>query len=333
MFIQKSSATAETIQSVKIIEMKNFALTGVAGYVAPRHLKAIQDTGNRLVAALDPFDSVGVLDSFAPNCSFFTEYERFDRHLEKLKRSGEENRVHWVSVCSPNHLHDAHIRTALRVGADALCEKPLVLAPWNLDALAELEAETGHRVWTVLQLRTHPSLIRLKEELSESDSSFKRKVRLTYITSRGPWYQRSWKGVPHKSGGVATNIGIHLFDLLIWLFGEVEHHEIHVNDQCTSAGVLYLKSATVPWFLSIDPAFLPEKQMSEGQRTYRSITVDEQEIEFSSGFTDLHGEVYRRTLAGDGFGIELARPSVEVVYQIRNSEPVKAKRDTHPFLA
>ena len=313
--------------------MINFALTGVAGYVAPRHLKAIRDTGNRLVAALDPFDSVGILDSFSPNCSFFTEYERFDRHLEKLRRNGDENRVQWMSICSPNHLHDAHIRTALRVGADALCEKPLVLAPWNLDALAELEAETGHRVWTVLQLRTHPSLIRLKEELSAEASPLKREVTLTYITSRGPWYQRSWKGVSRKSGGVATNIGIHLFDLLIWLFGEVEYQEIHVNDQFTCAGVLHLENATIPWFLSIDPALLPEKQRSEGQRTYRSITVDGQEIEFSGGFSDLHSEVYRRTLAGEGFGIELARPSLEVVHQIRQSEPVRPKSGAHPFLS
>ena len=312
--------------------MKNFAITGVAGYVAPRHLKSIKETGNSLVAAIDPFDSVGILDSFFPDCSFFTEYERFDRHLEKLKNKTEDERIHYVSICSPNHLHDAHIRTALRVGADAICEKPLVLNPWNLNALAEIEAKTGQRVWTILQLRVHPALVELKKHLNSESISAKHKVILTYVTSRGLWYLHSWKGDNEKSGGVATNIGVHFFDMLIWLFGNVENCEIHVINNRTCSGTLELERATVQWFLSIDYLYVPDAQKSNSQRTFRSITMDGNEIEFSGGFTDLHNEIYRRTLAGKGFGIEETRKAVELVQQIRNSNPIGVRPNSHHFL-
>jgi UDP-N-acetyl-2-amino-2-deoxyglucuronate dehydrogenase len=309
--------------------MQNFALTGVAGYVAPRHLKAIRETGNRLVAALDPFDSVGILDSFFPDCTFFTEYERFDRFLEKLKRGEKEDQVRWVSICSPNHLHDAHVRTALRVGADALCEKPLVIRPWNLDALAEIEAETGRRVWTVLQLRVHPAIVSLKQELGSQLGSTKHRVDLTYITSRGQWYARSWKGIPHKSGGIATNIGVHFFDMLVWLFGPLEHIEIHVNNERTCSGVMELANASVSWFLSVDSLYIPKELQKQDQRTYRSILIDDQEIEFSDGFSDLHTKIYERTLAGRGFGIEDARPSLEIVHKISTTDPTGKKQNSH----
>ena len=309
--------------------MENFALTGVAGYVAPRHLKAIKETGNRLVAALDPFDSVGILDSYFPDCTFFTEYERFDRYLEKLKRGENEHRVRWISICSPNHLHDAHVRTALRVGADALCEKPLVIRPWNLDALAEIEAETGRRVWTVLQLRVHPVVVSLKQEISSQLSSAKYKVDLTYIASRGQWYARSWKGIPHKSGGIACNIGVHFFDMLAWLFGPLENVEVHVSDERTCSGVLELANATVSWFLSTDSNYISNALEIQGQRSYRSITIDDEEIEFSDGFTDLHTRIYERTLAGHGFGIEDARPSLEIVHKISTKEPTGKKKNSH----
>jgi len=309
--------------------MQNFALTGVAGYVAPRHLKAIRETGNRLVAALDPFDSVGILDSFFPDCTFFTEYERFDRYLEKLKRGEKENQVRWLSICSPNHLHDAHVRTALRVGADALCEKPLVIRPWNLDALAEIEAETGRRVWTVLQLRVHPAIVSLKQELGSQLGSTKHRVDLTYITSRGQWYARSWKGIPHKSGGIATNIGVHFFDMLVWLFGPLEHIEIHVSNERTCSGVMELANASVSWFLSVDSLYIPKELQKQDQRTYRSIRIDDQEIEFSGGFSDLHTKIYERTLTGRGFGIEDARPSLEIVHKISTTEPTGKKQNSH----
>lgn len=304
-------------------------MTGVAGYVAPRHLRAIQETGHTLVAALDPCDSVGVLDGCFPDCAFFTEYERFDRHLEKLKRRGEEERVRWVSICSPNHLHDAHIRTALRVGADALCEKPLVLNPWNLDALAELEAETGRRVWTMLQLRVHPSLVELRRRVAAGAPGTRHRVVLTYVTARGDWYLRSWKGAPERSGGVATNIGVHFFDLLGWIFGAVEGLEVHVSTQRTCAGILRMERADVQWFLSIDCAHLPDPR-PEGVRTFRSIRVDGEEVEFSGGFADLHTEVYRRTLEGRGFGIEDTRRAIEIVRRIRTGEPAGVGPGSHP---
>ncbi len=310
--------------------MKNFALTGVAGYIAPRHLKAIAETGNRLVAAVDPHDSVGILDQHFPQAAFFTEFERFDRHLEKLRRGPSSERVDYVTICSPNHLHDAHIRLALRVGADAICEKPLVMNPWNLDVLAELEREYECcSVHTILQLRVHPALLALRDKLATSDK--RHAVRLSYVTSRGQWYRYSWKGDHNKSGGVATNIGIHFFDLLIWLFGGVEKSEVHLMEAERAGGFLELKNADVQWFLSIDGNDLPESVKGQ-QPTYRSITVDGEEIEFSGGFRDLHTVVYEQTLAGNGFGIEDARPSIELVHNIRTAEVEAAPTLPHPFL-
>ncbi len=310
--------------------MINVALTGLAGYIAPRHLRAIQETGHRLVAAMDPHDSVGVIDSYFPDAAFFTEFERFDRHLELLRRGPEAERVHLVSVCSPNHLHDAHVRLALRVGADALCEKPLVLNPWNLDQLEELEAEHGQRVWTVLQLRVHPALVALKEAL-DAQPDVRHRVRLTYVTSRGTWYRYSWKGDPDRSGGVATNIGVHFFDLLMWLFGGVQRSEVHVSEPDRIGGALALERADVEWFLSLDPADLPA-HVRDVQPTYRSITVDGEEVEFSGGFRDLHTRVYEETLAGRGFGIADARPSIELVHGIRTARPVAPTMEPHPFV-
>ena len=310
--------------------MKNFALTGLAGYIAPRHLQAIKATGNRLVAALDPHDSVGIIDQYFPEAAFFTEFERFDRHVEKLRRGPEEERVHYVTICSPNHLHDAHIRFALRVGADAVCEKPLVLNPWNLDALEEIEGETGHRVFTILQLRVHPRLIELRERLKEGNGR-RHSVRLSYITSRGTWYRYSWKGDEQKSGGVATNIGIHFFDLLVWLFGDVRKSLVHLKESERIGGFLELERADVQWFLSVDAADLPE-HVREKQPTYRSITVDGEEVEFSGGFRDLHTVVYEETLAGRGFGIKDARPSIELGYGIRKSPVTAPGPDAHPMV-
>ena len=309
--------------------MHTFALTGLAGYVAPRHLQAIHATGNRLVAAVDPHDSVGILDQYFPEASFFTEIERFDRHLEKLRRGPEAERVDVVSICSPNHLHDAHVRLALRVGADALCEKPLVLNPWNLDVLQDLEAEYGRSVYTVLQLRVHPALLALRERLRASER--RHSVRLTYVTARGRWYRYSWKGDAQKSGGVATNIGIHFFDLLMWLFGRPVRSAVHVSERDRIGGSLELERADVQWFLSIEEADLPEAV--RGHRpTYRSITVDGEEVEFSGGFRDLHTRVYEETLAGRGFGIEDARPSIELVHALRTAPVVAAPADAHPLV-
>ena len=309
---------------------KNFAVIGVGGYIAPRHLRAIRDTNNRLVAAVDPKDSVGVLDQYSFDVKFFTEIERFDRHLEKLRRGPEEGRIHYVSICSPNYLHDSHCRLALRAGADVICEKPLVINPWNLDALEELEAETGHHINTILQLRVHPELVKLHDALQKEDRVHD--VDLTYITSRGPWYQVSWKGNHEKSGGVATNIGIHFFDLLMWLFGSVNGIKVYHSDDQRMSGFIELEKARVRWFLSVDKNELPESAKSKGKKTYRSITVDGTEVEFSEGFTDLHTRVYEETLAGRGFGIADARPSISLTHDIRTA-PISA-RDTlvHPFL-
>lgn len=311
---------------------RNFALTGVAGFVAPRHLAAISQCGGRLLAATDPFDSVGVLDSYFPECAFFTEYERFDRHLERLRRRRPEDRVGWISVCSPNHLHDAHARTALRIGADAVCEKPLVLNPWNLDALEELEMETGQRVWTILQLRVHPAIQALRERLRTNSTAGRREVSLNYITSRGAWYARSWKGDDDRSGGVATNIGVHFFDLLGWLFGGVAAVETHLRTPTTCAGTLDFESARVRWFLSVDATHLPKERRIAGERTHRSIRIDGEEVEFSGGFADLHAEVYRRTLAGDGFSIADARMGIETVHRIRTGDVVESGVSLHPQL-
>ena len=309
--------------------MFNFALTGVAGYIAPRHLKAIQAIDGNLVAACDPHDSVGVLDSYFPNAAFFKEFERFDRHLEKLRRSPEKDRVHYVSICSPNNLHDAHIRQALRVGADAICEKPIVLNPWNLDALAELEEEYGQRIWTVLQLRVHPAILELKRKLhrakvTEGNKEHERryKVDLTYITTRGLWYDYSWKGDVEKSGGIATNIGVHFFDLLLWLFGYVRRSEVHVSEPRKMCGYLDLVNADVRWYLSLQRADLPEESRVNGKTTYRSIKVDGEELDFTRGFTDLHTTVYSEIFSGRGFGIKDAYPSIQLVHHLRHSLPI-----------
>lgn len=312
---------------------KNFALIGAGGYIAPRHMRAIRDTGNRLVAALDPSDSVGILDSFSQDVAFFTEFERFDRFAEKLRRQDEEKRINYVSICSPNYLHDAHIRFALRVGADAICEKPLVLNPWNLDALLELEKESGRRVYNILQLRVHPAIIALREKVAAEARSGKHEIDLTYITSRGNWYFVSWKGVQEKSGGVATNIGVHFFDMLIWIFGGVVHHEVHCADDRKMAGYLELEKAKVRWFLSVDKNDLPEAAAAAGKSTYRSLSLDGDEFEFSEGFTDLHTVVYQEILAGRGFGMEDARPSINLVYELRNSIPTLTYgAQEHPFV-
>jgi UDP-N-acetyl-2-amino-2-deoxyglucuronate dehydrogenase len=310
--------------------VKRFALIGASGYIAPRHLKAIKETGNTLVAALDPFDSVGILDSYFPNCDFFTQPELFERHLEQLRRAGEGVEV--VSICSPNHLHDAHIRMALRNGANALCEKPLVLHPEEIRALQDLEAETGQRVWTVLQLRTHPALIALKKQL-ESKPSGMNEVTLSYVTGRGQWYLKSWKGRLEQSGGLATNIGVHFFDMLTWLFGAAQRLEVHIREDTVAAGYLQLERAQVRWFLSIDANRVPAALRERGQRTYRSITVNGQELEFSEGFTDLHTEVYRHTLEGQGFGMLDTLPAIEAVAQLRIAGITAASSVTgHPWL-
>lgn len=315
--------------------MKNFAIIGVGGYIAPRHLKAIKETGNRLVAALDVNDSVGILDSHFPDVPFFTEFERFDRYAEKLRRQGGNNKIDYVTICSPNYLHDAHIRFALRIGANAICEKPLVLNPWNLDALQEMENESGQTVNTILQLRVHPALIALRDSLQSTSGeprTAKREVVLTYITSRGPWYLSSWKGNHEKSGGVATNIGIHFFDLLIWLFGPVQNNEVHYADALKTGGCVELEHAKVKWFLSIDRHDLPESATECGLSTFRSITVDGKEIEFSGGFTDLHTVIYQRTLEGDGFGLADARPAIALAHDIRHAKQSGVSPHSHPFL-
>lgn len=299
--------------------IKNFALTGLAGYIAPRHLKAIKDTGNNLVAAVDPHDSVGIIDSYFPMASFFTEVERFDRHLEKIRREDNSAAVDYMTICSPNHLHDAHIRLAMRIGADAICEKPLVMNPWNLDMLQDLEEEYGQSVWTILQLRVHPLIQQLKEKLELEKSGKRHKVRLTYITSRGMWYHYSWKGDNEKSGGIGTNIGIHFFDLLMWLFGKPQTTELYVREENRMGGFLELPNADVEWFLSLETEDI-SNNADGSQRTYRSITVDGEEIEFSGGFADLHTRVYERTLDGGGFGIDDARPSIELVHKLRTMD-------------
>ncbi|MFA5906400.1 MAG: Gfo/Idh/MocA family oxidoreductase [Desulfobacula sp.] len=311
----------------------NFAVIGAAGYVAPKHFKAIKDTGNHLIAALDKNDSIGILDSYSYDTAFFTEFERFDRHAEKLRRLGDEKRIHYVSICSPNYLHDAHIRFALRIGANAICEKPLVLNPWNLDALAQLENETGKRIYNILQLRVHPSIVELKKKIDEEGQKEKYSVDLSYITSRGNWYFTSWKGFPDKSGGIATNIGIHFFDMLIWLFGDVKYSEIHLTDARKMGGFIELAKAKVRWFLSVDRKDLPAEAVNASQPTYRSITINDKEIEFSGGFTDLHTMVYRDILSDKGFGIEDARPSLNLVSGLRGMNPVKSStRNIHPFV-
>jgi UDP-N-acetyl-2-amino-2-deoxyglucuronate dehydrogenase len=313
-----------------VVAPKNFGIIGVAGYIAIRHLHAIKETGNNLLASLDKFDSVGRIDNYFPDSNFFVEFERFDRHFDKLKRSG--TKIDYVSICSPNYLHDSHIRFALRHQADAICEKPLVLNPWNVDALQEIEKETGRRINTVLQVRLHPKIMELRERIKNGPKNKIYDIDLTYITSRGKWYAISWKGDIQKSGGVATNIGIHFFDMLSWIFGDVKENIIHYSDAVKSAGFLQLENARVRWFLSLDYNDIPAKVKEKGGRTFRCITVDNEEIEFSEGFTDLHTQTYREILAGRGFGLEDARQSVEIAYTIRNATPEGLKGDYHPYL-
>jgi len=310
--------------------MKRFALIGAAGYIAPRHLKAIKETNNNLLAALDTFDSVGILDSYFPNAHFFTEFERFDRHIDKLKR--KDSKIDFVSICTPNYLHDSHIRFALRNHADAICEKPLVLNPWNVEALAEIEKETGSRVNNILQLRLHPSIIALKKQIEESPTDTMHDVDMTYLTSRGNWYFNSWKGNEGKSGGVASNIGIHFFDMLSWIFGEVKENIVNLLEDDTAAGVLHLEKARVRWFLSVNYDYLPESAKKSNKSTYRSITVDGNEIEFSDGFGDLHTRSYEEILKGNGFGLNEALPCIQIAHDIRVADPVGTKGEYHPLV-
>lgn len=300
--------------------MKNFALIGAAGYIAPRHMKAIKETGNNLIAALDPNDSVGIIDSYFPDADFFIETERFDRHLDKLRRAG--NPVDYVSICSPNFLHDAHIRLALRNNAHAICEKPIVLNPWNIDALCELEKETRKHIYTILQLRLHPAIKALKEKIRNSRSKDKHIINLKYITSRGKWYHFSWKGDIQKSGGVATNIGVHFFDMLTWIFGDVIENKVFISEYNKSSGYLELEKAKINWFLSLDYNDVPDEAKNKGLRTFRSLDIDGESFEFSEGFTDLHTLSYHEILKGNGFRLKDAAASISIVYQIRNQLPV-----------
>lgn len=309
--------------------MKNFAIIGVGGYIAERHLRAIKDTGNNLVASLDKNDSVGIIDSYFPNSDFFVEFERFDRHFDKIKRNG--TKIDYVSICSPNYLHDSHIRFALRHGADAICEKPIVLNPWNIDALQVIEKETDKKIYNILQLRLHPEIIKLKERIEKGPKDKKYDIELTYITSRGHWYFISWKGDMQKSGGIATNIGVHFFDMLAWIFGDVEKNIVHISENNRAAGYLELKNARIKWFLSVDFNDIPKIIKEKGQRTFRSIKIEEQEIEFSGGFTDLHTLSYQEILNGKGFGIDESRKSIEIVHEIRNSSPKGLTGEYHQF--
>jgi UDP-N-acetyl-2-amino-2-deoxyglucuronate dehydrogenase len=311
------------------MKINNFAMIGVAGFIAPRHLKAIKDTNSNLLAALDRFDSVGIMDSFFPDADFFVEFERFDRHLDKMKRKGQQ--IDYVSICTPNYLHDSHIRFALRHRADAICEKPLVLNPWNLDALMEIEKETGKRVNNIFQLRLHPSILALKDKIKNGPQDKIYDIDLSYITSRGHWYFTSWKAELSKSGGIATNIGVHFFDMLTWIFGDVQESVVHVSESKKASGFLYLKNARVRWFMSLDLNDVPKEIRDQGQRTFRSIAVEGEEIEFSGGFSDLHTLSYIEILKGNGFGLEDARSSLNTVYNIRYARPIGLKGDYHPM--
>jgi len=309
--------------------MKEFALIGAAGYIAPRHLKAIKNTGNNLVAAYDPFDSVGIIDSYFPEADFFVEFERFDRHIDKLRRKGK--RIDFVSVCSPNYLHDSHIRFGLRSQADVICEKPIVLNPWNIDALEEIEKESGKHIYSILQLRLHPSIIALREKVLNGPKDKVYDVDLTYLTSRGHWYYISWKGDIDKSGGIATNIGVHFYDMLSWIFGGVKKSTVNILTEDRAAGVLELERVNVRWFLSINYETIPQEIKAQGKRTYRSIQIEGEELEFSEGFTELHTTSYEQILAGKGFRIEETRNAIEIVHNIRNSKPIGLKGDYHPL--
>ncbi len=303
--------------------MKNFALIGAAGYIAPRHMKAIKDTGNNLVAAFDPFDSVGIIDSYFPEADFFTEFERFDRHLEKLKRSGTP--IDYVAICSPNYLHDAHIRFGLRMGASVICEKPIVLNPWNVDALEELEQEYSGNIYNILQLRLHSSVIALKERIDNGPEGEIYDIDLQYYTSRGKWYHHSWKGDVNKSGGIATNIGVHFFDMLMWIFGDVIENVVEEHSKSRAAGFLRLEKGRVNWVLGVDYNDIPQEIREKGARTYRSIKIGEEEFEFSGGFTELHTRSYEHVLEGNGFQIGEARKAIQIVHDIRNSKTMDLK--------
>ncbi len=311
--------------------VKNFALIGAAGYIASRHLKAIKDTGNNLVAALDKFDSVGIIDSYFPSADFFVEFERFDRYIDKRIRGN--TKIDYVSVCTPNYLHDAHIRFGLKNGADVICEKPLVLNPWNIDGLKEMEAESGHKVYNILQLRLHPAIIALREEVARAPKDKVYEFDLTYITSRGHWYYTSWKGDVTKSGGIATNIGVHFYDMLSWIFGDVKQNIVHVHTFDRAAGFLEFERARVRWFLSINADTVPADLKAQGKRTYRSMSIEGKEIEFSDGFADLHTRSYEEILKGNGFGLMEALPSISIVHDIRHQAPIGLKGDYHPFAA
>ncbi len=310
--------------------MKNFAIMGAAGYIAPRHMRAIAETGNRVTAALDPNDSVGIIDSYFPETHFFTEFERFDRHIDKLRRQNSIDKIDFFSICSPNFLHDSHIRFALRSGGDAICEKPLVLNPWNLDGLADIERDTGQRIHTVLQLRLHPAIVELRDRVAAAPRDKKFEVDLTYVTARGLWYYQSWKGESNKSGGIATNIGVHFFDMLHFLFGALQENQVHISSPTRTSGYLEYEHARVRWFMSLDKNDVPEADRLEGKRTFRSITVDGEEIEFSGGFTDLHTLIYQEILEGRGFGLEANRSAIEAVAAIRDMPPEPSKGETHP---
>ena len=309
--------------------IKKFALIGAAGYIAPRHMQAIKDTGHQLVAALDKNDSVGIIDSHFPDADFFTEFERFDRHLEKIKRRGEQ--VDFISICSPNYLHDAHIRFGLRYGADVICEKPLVLNPWNIDGLEEIESETGRSVYTILQLRLHESVIALKKKVDAAPGEKIFDIDLTYLTSRGKWYYTSWKGSNTKSGGIATNIGVHFYDMLNWVFGDVKKNVVHIHTHDRAAGYLEFEKARVRWFLSINYDCLPQTIKDKGLRTYRSIQIEGEEFEFSGGFTELHTKSYRAILDGNGFPLNSSRKAIEIVHDIRHQEPIGLQGNYHPL--
>lgn len=312
---------------------KNFGILGASGFVAPRHMKAIHSLGHCLKAACDPYDGVGILDRYFPECRFFTEVERFDRYLERCRRWGPEEKVDYLSICSPNYLHDAHCRLALRSGADAICEKPLVISPWNLDQLSTLQEESGHRIYTVLQLRLHDAVKRLKLDLDEAHKAGERtQIELTYVTRRGAWYHQSWKGNPNKSGTLAMNIGIHFFDMLVWLFGALKSQRVHVRDEQRVSGVLELAHADVRWMLSIDSQDLPQESINQGNHAYRALTMNGRDFDFSTGFDDLHTRVYEDILNGGGYGIEDARPAIELVHQVRHLELSPIDEEAHPLI-
>lgn len=310
-------------------KVKRFGLIGAAGYIAPRHMNAVKETGNELIAAMDNSDSVGIIDKYFPNAAFFTEFERFDRHLEKIKR--KQRAIDFLSICSPNYLHDAHIRFGLRYGADVICEKPIVLNPWNIDALQEIEVETGNNIHAILQLRLHKNIRSLKSRVDSGPKNKVYDIDLTYLTSRGNWYYASWKGDEKKSGGIATNIGIHFFDMLGWIFGDLKKNVVHIHTHDRAGGYLEFEKARVRWFLSISADTLPNEIREAGLSTYRSVRLDGEEIDFSNGFTELHTESYKGILNNNGFSLEESRKAMEIVHSIRHEQPVGLIGDYHPF--